>query len=65
MPAAIREPTNQDALNIDVMIGRSFGYESSPSIAEPDTMQNTIPNPRIIRAESKRQSYCLIPEADE
>ena len=50
IPAAIKEPTNHDALNMEVMIARSLGYDSSPSIADPDTMQKTIPNPRIIRA---------------
>lgn len=50
IPDAMRDPTNQEALNMDVMNGRSFGYDSSPSIDEPETRQKTIPNPRIIRA---------------
>ena len=50
IPEAIKEPTNQDALNIEVIIARSLGYDNSPSIADPDTMQKTIPKPRIMRA---------------
>tara|TARA_R110002060_G_scaffold57775_1_gene67969 strand:- start:1146 stop:1478 length:333 start_codon:yes stop_codon:yes gene_type:complete len=50
IPEAMRDPTNHEALNMEVMNGRSFGYESSPNIDEPDTRQKTIPNPRIMRA---------------
>ena len=38
-----------EALNRDVMVARSLGYESSPIIADPAIIQKTIPNPRIIR----------------
>jgi hypothetical protein len=31
-------------------MARSFGYASSPIIADPETIQNTIPKPKIIRA---------------
>jgi hypothetical protein len=48
--AAMREPTNHNALNSEVMIGRSLGYASSPSRDDPAMIQNGIPNPRMDRA---------------
>jgi hypothetical protein len=50
IPAAISEPTNQSALKREVMIGRSFGYASSPINDEPAIMQNGIPKPKRSRA---------------
>jgi hypothetical protein len=50
MPAATSAPTKYNALNREVMIGRSFGYASSPIKEEPAMMQNGIPNPRNNRA---------------
>lgn len=41
------EPTNQSALKREVMIGRSFGYASSPIKDEPAMMQNGMPKPMM------------------
>lgn len=39
-------PTNQEALNKDVMMARSLAYESSPISDEALTMAKGMPNPR-------------------
>jgi len=49
-PAAMSEPTNQSALKREVMMGRSFGYASSPISDEPAMMQKGMPKPRMKRA---------------
>ena len=48
--AAVNDPMKYDELNSAVKKGRSFGYPNSPNIADPEMMQNGIPNPRIMRA---------------
>lgn len=47
--AAVRDPMKYDELKSAVKNGRSFGYPNSPSIADPEIMQNGIPKPSIIR----------------
>jgi hypothetical protein len=49
-PAATKDPTNQSALKREVMIGRSFGYASSPINDEPAMMQKGMPKPNNKRA---------------
>jgi hypothetical protein len=44
------EPTNHSALKRDVMMGRSFGYASSPIREEPAIIQKGMPNPSMKRA---------------
>ena len=46
---AVIEPICQEALNKDVIMGRSFGYDNSPIMAEPEMIQTTSPNPSRIR----------------
>ena len=50
MPAATSAPTKYNALKREVMMGRSFGYASSPINEEPAMIQNGMPNPRNHRA---------------
>jgi hypothetical protein len=50
MAAAVICPMKYDELNRDVRIARSFGYPNSPIIAEPEIIQNGMPNPRNMRA---------------
>jgi len=44
------EPTNHSALKREVIIGRSFGYASSPISDEPAIMQKGMPKPSNSRA---------------
>jgi hypothetical protein len=50
VPAATKDPTNQRALKREVMIGRSFGYASSPINDEPAMIQKGMPKPSRSRA---------------
>ena len=49
IPAATIDPTKYEALNKEVSTGLSLGYPSSPSKADPATMQTGMPNPRMMR----------------
>jgi hypothetical protein len=50
IPEAINDPAYHEELKREVMMGRSFGYDNSPIMAEPETIANTMPNPSSILA---------------
>lgn len=49
IPAARIDPMKYEELNREVSTGLSLGYPSSPSKADPATMQTGMPNPRMMR----------------
>lgn len=61
MAAATIAPMKYELLKRDVMIGRSFGYDNSPIMADPETIQKTIPKPRNMRAMMYIATSCANP----